>query len=711
VGAYPYGGHPAYDTNEGSGDVSGELDLRLYLRLLFLYRWLVAGIVAASLVVGLLYAFMSRPQYKAVVSVFVDRGPSTTVGWAESMAQAVKDEVYYASEQDILKSRQIAQMAFDSLGLSKHQAFAEARDPVGRFMGMISVNRRRDSAIFDVAVEAPYQNDVAAWANALAEAFVRFNLEMNVKAVTDANKLVLSQTKEIEKKYDAMQRRYGAILTENNGYYPQNQKQILDARIQSLEAKKSEVIMQKQETAAKVAELRKIENASRDPLSIVTVRQDPTILGLASQLESLQKELSGLSSRFTPQYPACVKKEQEIATLRGRIRDQALLILSAEEGRLSALSAEESSLNSDIAQLKDEAIRTTTNASQAEGAGADVEAIRKYMQIMNDKLQEMDVAAKLVGTRIYIVDPARTPLQRSKPARMRILLMSLMAGLGVSGLTLTAVQYFDTRVKSVSDFERATGLAAIGLIPPRTEENHSLVIEAFQTLRLSLYYASDQKAKNVVLVTSAAFGEGKSTVVTNLGLILAQSGDRVLLIDGDLRKPSLHKYLKVKADVGLAEYLAAPNASMESFFLTTSTPSLKLMQAGATPANPPALFTMARFHTLITSASREFDWVIIDTPPVLAVADANAMAQQAGLVLLVASYNSSRLPLVKETIEALVRQGHPIAGAVLNRYEWRTSYYYHHYYYYHGTKNPKRHFTDKFIGIFQRPRDPARKTE
>ncbi len=683
-GYYSYGGYPSGADYDASG---GELDVRAMVRLFLAYKWVAAGIMTAALVIGLLRAFLATPVYEARASVFIDRGASRAADKDVSgVAAQLKDEIYFASQLDILQSRQVAQMAFDSLGLRDIPPFKGAADPLRSFRDHIKIERRRDSAIFDIKAESPDKQIVASWANAVADSYVKFVLDLNVQFIKDANGLIEQQAKELQQKYSSTKQEYGDRLAKEGIYYPQNQKQILDQRITSLEARKSDLLIKKQDVAATVAELAAVRDGRKDPLAAASVRNDPVVQGLAQQYSLLEKELSKMLAQFTPQYPPYVKKSAELADLKERIRNQALLILSAQEGQLGALGSEEASLDNELQQLKGEAIQVTSSASSLEGQGSGVDALQKYVAIMSEKMQQMDVASKLMESNVRVIDRAVTPRRPSKPNKRMTVLLSLLLGAMASAGTILGIQYFDTRVKETGALERATGVPIIGVVPSYNQENRGLVVEAFQTLRTSLLYASDHKRRNVLMVTSSASGEGKSACVTNLGIVLADCGDSVLIIDGDLRKSSIHKFFKLEPKKGLSEYLAQPGAKFEDFLVATSYPRLILMPGGGVPANPPALFSMAAFRDFVLAARSKFDWVLIDTPPILAVTDANIIGEAADLSLVVVSYNMSRLPLVRESLEQLGRQDHEVAGIVMNRYEWRNRYYYNHYHYYQGGK-------------------------
>jgi capsular exopolysaccharide synthesis family protein len=232
------------------------------------------------------------------------------------------------------------------------------------------------------------------------------------------------------------------------------------------------------------------------------------------------------------------------------------------------------------------------------------------------------------------------------------------------------------------------------MVPAIGSESQRASVEAYQTLRTALIYASQNKQQNVILITSAGPKEGKSTIAINLGSVLAAGGDRVLVMDCDLRRPTMHRKFKPEAAVkGLTHYMADKEAKLEDFIVPVGV-NLWIMYSGPIPPNPPELFSMKRFKELIAKVKHDFDWVVIDSPPALSLTDAQILATYSDLVLLVAKHKSTHRPMLQRTIVTLERLKAQLAGVVMNYVDTTSSYYYDYYYsnsYYYTTgTSPKK---------------------
>ncbi len=690
-----------------------ELDLRGYFQLLVEYRQWILGVTLAVTVAGFLYAFLAPRKYTATATVFIDRGMQKGPKDVSNVGSTdLTTEMFFNSQADIIKSRAVLQEAANDLHLAQSPAF-EGKNPVDALRKMTSVQRKRDSALFSISVTAGDQKDVAAWTNGIADAYDWVTLRQKLQYLQEADHLMADQAAKMEKEYTRLKQAYGEHLQDTGSYFPENQKLITDSRIQGLELKRNDVLMQKNEASARLAQLRALQNASTDPLSLAFVQANPAMQDLLGQYNQAEKDLAKMSTQFTPKHPAIVKKNEEIAAIRKRIRNQGLLILQAQESQFAAINQEYASLTSELTSLKEQAIEGTQQSSQSEALQAGVDSVRKYMDLLVEKMREVDVAASLMSNQTRIVERAETPTSASKPNRKMVVLLSFMLGLMGSVGSVLVVRAIDTRLRQPEEIEQKLHIPLLGTIPVHSGETKPIVVEAFQNLRTSLVYCSDHKAKNVIMVTSASAGEGKSTVAANLGITLAAAGDRVLLIDCDARKSTLHKFFQLDAKQGLSEFLASETEDPSPYIMPAGKEGLSLLPAGKTPANPPNLFSMGKYHRLIQSTKATYDWVILDTPPVLAVTDASIIADEVDLVLLVGRFQVTHLPLMVQVLQQFERIGRPVAGAVLNYFEYGRhyyyrNYYYRHYHYYYGKKPPET-WWDKATRRFrhQKNRDQA----
>lgn len=688
---------PGTNTPSSRPVVEKELDFQRWVHLIAEHRWWIAGVTTLFVTLAAVYSFLATPIYSATAMVYVTSQSRQTIGNSNLVGATswMEEQKFYNSQEQIIRGRAVMQEVVDKLGLASKPPFKGARDPARMLMSMTKVEAVRDSALFKITVQAPDKVEVAIWANKIAEIYADQNVRHAMEYVRKANQEMQRQILEMQEQYTRQQQKYSTTLAQSDSYFPENQKEILDKRIESLELKLNDVRMKQNELSAQVGQMQSWSAGGGNPLSIPTVSQDPSVQNLSMQYNEMERELNKLLSKFTPQHPEVQKKQGEMRSLKERIASQAQIVLSSYRNQYSALRGEEANLNAELAGLKRQGLAFVEGSTQTEGMATSGQSLKKYIDLIYDKMRELDVASNLISNNIRVVEPAIEPVSPVKPNKKANITLALMLGFFLSVGMVVAQQYLDTRIKSVEDIEQVLGQNLLTMVPSMSEESERSSVEAFQTLRTALMYASQNRQQNCLLVTSANPREGKSTVALNLAGTLAAAGDRVLLMDCDLRRPSLHRKIK-QTDVagrGLTHYMANPQSRPEEF-LTQKGPNLWLFFAGPIPPNPPELFSMKRFADLVAKMKQDFDWVIMDSPPCLSITDAQILAAHGDLVVMVARYKSTQKPLLERSLITLERVGAQVAGIVMNDVNKQSSYYYDYYYanhYYYSTgAQPKR---------------------
>jgi capsular exopolysaccharide synthesis family protein len=660
-----------------------EFDLAKWVFLLLENRWWIIGITMFTTIVALIYSFLATPLYQATTTVYVQTYARAPIGnqnivGAGSWTEELK---FYNSQEAIIKSRQVMEEVAEKLQLQNHKAFKGVKDPASAFVGFVKVDQIKESSLFNISVKAPYKEDVALWANTVAEVYKDQNLKTALEYVSRANQIIIQNINDMQREYAKLQQAYSNQISESESYFPENQKQIVDEKIRALESRTNELKVKENEVRAIVTQLQNVLSQNGDPLTVVEVAQNPAIQSLHNDLVMAEKELNKLLGKLTPKHPDVIKKQSEIENLNQKIRQQARVLLNSYQNQLNSYIQEEGSLSVEIRQAKVEGVSVVESSSRSTSIEKNLQSIKDYMNLLYAKMQELNISAELLSNNIRILTPALPPSAPVFPNRKFNLLFGLFFGLFISVGGIATIQIFDTRIKSTEDIEQGLGLNLLTMVPAIQAESQRASVEAYQTLRTALIYASQNKQQNVILITSANPKEGKSTVVINTGSVLAAGGDRVLLIDCDLRRPTLHRKFKPEAAVkGLTHYMADKEAKPEDFIVPVGV-NLWIMYSGPIPPNPPELFSMKRFKELLSKMKQEFDWVILDSPPALSLTDAQILATYSDLVLLVAKHKETHRPQLQRTIITLERLNAQIAGVVMNYVDTSSSYYYDYYYY------------------------------
>ena len=683
----------------GEGGEAKEFDLLHWVQLLWDHRWWIIGVTGAVVLLAALYSFLATPIYSATATVFVQSPRPQPIGnFSYNDNSWMEDMKFYSSQPEIIKSTAVMQEVVDKLHLQDNPAFRGSAHPDRVLQSMVTVSNVKDSALFSITVTGPYKDEVATWANAVAEVYAERTLRDALNYIAKANDVMLGEARRMQEEYIKEQTAVTSNLEANRSYFPQNQKDILDKQIASLNDELTTIGVKESEVGAVVNQMQAWKRNGGDPLSLPAVAQDPSVQDLAKQYNEMSRELSRLLAKFTPLHPDVIKKREEMKALKERIATQADIVLGNYQNQLSALEAQRASLMHDLDGIRRQGLQFVEGASRSETLSTSAAAIKKYMDMLYDKMRELNVSSSLLNANIRLVDSALPPSAPVRPNKQKIMILGFLLGLMLSVGSVVGYQYLDTTVKSVEDIENRLGLNLLTMIPTLNQETQRAGMEAFQTLRTALIYASQNQQNNVILITSASPKEGKTSVIVNLAKTLAATGDRVLVVDCDLRRPALTRTLMAGSasgsPKGLTNYLASRESRIEEFIQNGPHPNLFFIGSGPIPPNPPELFSMKRFQALIQQFRKEYGWVLLDSPPCLSITDAQILAGMSDLVVLVARYGRTHRPLLERSLVSLRRLEAKVAGVVLNAVETRSSYYYdyyyyHHYYYSTGTE-PKR---------------------
>jgi capsular exopolysaccharide synthesis family protein len=379
-----------------------------------------------------------------------------------------------------------------------------------------------------------------------------------------------------------------------------------------------------------------------------------------------------------------------IQTAEAKVQGEIAKVVQSTRNDFLAAQGQERSLVDALEQQKRDALELNRKGIDYSALQRDAVSNRQIFDGLLQRTKETGIVGELKSSHIRIVDPAEVPRSPASPNKRLGLLFGLGGGLFVAlGLTFF-FEYMDSHIKSPEEIRVHLGLTDLGMLPllQQTGGRYPLLSggvpanfsEALRTLRTNLLFSSAEEGGRALVVTSTAPREGKSLVSSNLAIALAQAGQRTLLVDADLRKPKAHDIFALSEEPGLSNVLVG-DAPLKTAIRETTVPGLSVLVAGRIPPNPTELLGAPRFRELMTTLRTHFDWTIVDTPPVMAVADATLVAHLAtGVVFVVGAEMTSR-HAAKRALDQLQHVHAKFVGGVLNKVDLhRNPYYYSQYY-------------------------------
>jgi capsular exopolysaccharide synthesis family protein len=402
-----------------------------------------------------------------------------------------------------------------------------------------------------------------------------------------------------------------------------------------------------------------------------------------------------MAQRYLPKHPEMVRLQAQRDLLDRELAAQIAKIVRGIEAEYAVAADREKALTAELDAAKREKQALDKKEIEYRVLEREVETNRGLYDVLQKRMKETQVTENLRANNIRLIDRAEPPLAPVRPRTRVNLILGLILGLvGGAGLAFF-FEFIDNTVKTQEDVEGLLRLPFLGIIPSfrgdvgeriatdlfAHEHPKSSVTESCRVIRTNLLFAAPDKTLRRLLVTSAGPQEGKSTTVTNLGIVLAQGGKRVLILDSDLRRPRLHKVFDVPAGRPGLTTLIMGEATLDEVIFATAVPGLSVIPCGPIPPTPSELLGSRHMEDLLPRLDERFDWVLFDSPPVIAVTDAVVLSRLADGVVLVVKAGKTTRDLVVRAKRQLDDVGAPILGTVLNDFNVLGDGYRYYYYY------------------------------
>lgn len=689
---------------EGTAGPAREIHLREHWRVVWQRRWSVAAVFLLVVCVVGLYSYLAPPVYEATATVEVQPqarrlAPGQDVsGIGAGSYGWFAEEKYQNTQVEIIRSRSVAEKAFERLGLKDDPRFAKAKDPIGALRARIRAVPRRETGLIEVSMRSGDPNDAARCVNAVVDIFVARNLQRAKDNSAQALEAITSLMDPLKGRLTDVEAKRFDVLRETESYNPETQQEIIRQRLSKLNEALNATQLEAGRLKTLLQKIQQIMDGKGDPMSIPELAKDDVLQKLGSEKVGLERDFEAVKVTYRPGAPPYQEAESRLEKVKQRIRDQVAVHLGGIQNEYELSVSNERNIRGDIQQAEQQAFQAGVATSKYDVARTDATTTKAMYDVIAKALNEVRVNSELVANNITTLDHAIPPIYPVAPNKRLNLVLGLMIGAFLGIAAAFFLDYLDNTFHRPEDIERALQLNTLAIVP-RFDPAHAgsaLLKEAYQTLRTALIFLSKNRERKLVLLTSTAPQEGKSSTTAQLGRALASAGDRVLLIDCDLRRPTQHVHLDLTRDNGLTDFLAAPQPFMNwrAYLKTAGSENLHVITCGPIPPNPPELLGSERFKRFLEEARESYDWVLIDSPPAASLSDATLLAGLADMVLLVIRHNHTDRDLVGRTVQQLRRVGANVAGVVLNNVDldraYGKEYAYAGYYYAEDAKTPRR---------------------
>ena len=684
------------DSSRG-GLLSAEtkVHLRHYWQVVLERRWLVVIGFFLCMLASSLYLLKAQRIYRAVAIIEINREMDGMFSSKELVLSTGREQDYLQTQYKNLQSPSLFRRVLLDLGLNERPEYQKAADPVEALRDQIRIAPVRLTRLVEVRAESTDPKLATNIANTLAYTFVDDNMSLRKGRALDAVKFLDTELVEKEKEVRESDEKLQKYKEEYDMVSLEASQNIV---FQSVQHAQAEFDRARTTSTAKrqiAEEMRRLVESGTSLDTIPEIGQKLEIRELKVRIADREAQLQGLLSRYKDKWPDVIQARQDLASLRRSLEDECKKGYEAimNDAKLAEVTEKQLSENLDakqVALLKHNRLRIAFDQLQRRA-----EQTKLLYNNLLARMQETDVSAQNSVNNMRVVDPAPLPLVHVKPKASVILVLGVLGGLMLGLGFAFFVNYLDDSIKSQDDIETILGLPFLGYVPnikagqlhERDLHAHlhprSTAAESFRTVRASITLAARADKMRVFGVTSSIPSEGKSLCASNFAVVTAQAGLRTVLVDADLRRPSVHKAFKLHAPVGLASYLKGETDRIEDIAHKSEVPNLDVIACGPIPNNPSELLETPRVEKLLAELRQRYDRVVLDCPPISAVSDPLVMGSRADGIVFVMKFKKIRREHARRSVQRIQDAGIQIVGVLLNDidFEGRDSYYYSYYYY------------------------------
>ena len=724
-----------------------EIHLRDYLRVIQKRKSIIATFFLITFIVVVIGTFSATPIYEASTQILVEKSDNTPL--TGSYYRNFRDPEFFETQRQIIRSQNVAKKVVDILSLDTNyetyfpaeknkpsivrttvasiKSFVadllpstdsadKAYESTGKgwekskadiiatsIKSSIVVSPVAESRLLNISYRSENPEFARLIADTVAQAYMEeiMAIKLNssgyaIKWMTkkaDAEKTKLAQS---EKALQAFMKKHDIITVEDRIAIIPQKLADLSARMTSAETRREEL----ETLRSQVARLRQAnENAETIPV----LAKNQVLQSLRDQILRSEQNIIEFSQKYGEKHPVMIKARADLKILQEKKEQEIEKSIQAINNEYELARNNELNVRRFLDQTKNEALDLNEKFIQYGILKREADTNRSFYDALNIRIKEQGVTEDTQRVNVWITEQAEMPEFPVSPKKMRNLLLGVVLGLfGGVGIAFF-LEYLDNTVKDPSEVEARTGVTVLGVVELFNKkkgglaeiatggDSKSTFAESFKTLRTSILLSSAEKPPKKILISSMMPEEGKTTTALNLAITIAMAENKVLLIDGDMRRPSIHKILDLPNSKGLSSYLAG--MENEGLIHQIDDSYLYVMPSGPIPPNPSELLSSKRLQSMLLSLEKRFDFIIIDSAPVLGATDSLLLSKIVDGTILVCRAGKTTYDMLRRGGKAYMDIQSPVLGMVINAIDLKKSEYQHYYGYYnynYGTEKDAR---------------------
>lgn len=703
-------------TNPGMSPAYGLITENL-ISVLWRNRWVMFVSVIVFLLAALIYVIKATPIYTSTSRVYVEQsGPKIITEMEEGVMTQSKNYLY--TQAELLKSTPILSDVLDITSTKQMNTFNDVDNLLIFLKKNLDVTVGKKDDIISISFNSPFPVEVAQIVNEVVDSYITYHATQKRSTSSEVLKILktekdkrnkeladkLKSMMEFKKENEALafESKQGNIVIER---FARLSSVLTEAQLSTIESKS--IYESTKEMISDPIKLSQFIENQRAKGIYSSIENEKALL--KTNLERLELRLSDRLRQVKKGHPAVKSLESDIAKIKEQIAkldtDYAMAQLAIAEQQYNSAKEKEEQIAAYYEQQRQTALALNEQLAQFTLLQSAWEQTKKLCDILDDRIKELNVTEDIGALNISILEVARPADRPSEPRKGRYMALGLVMGLVSGGGIAVFRCYMDQKLHSADEIAAVLNMPVLGLVPSMSKreritergrkvhlDSKSPWAESYRTIRTAVFFGAPQGEIKTILITSPAPSDGKSTMVSNLAITMAQSGQKTLILDADFRKPMQHNIFGIRNhDAGLSSVLAGMT-KLHNTILSTGIKRLDLLTRGPDVPNPSETLNSKIFAKLLKILSTKYDRVIIDSPPVMPVTDAQILAAISDITILVLRAEKSTRKISQQARDGLLSVGARFLGVVVNDVPKKGGYGYGYGYYYghYGTERRKK---------------------
>ncbi len=688
------------DTFKAPEPADSKLHFLDYWRIIRIRKTVIIAVFLLVVITTTVVTYMLPETYMSSTRIKVEKDSPDVPLLGQMASQGPPDMFFLQTEFEVIQSKTNLYQVIEDLSLNQRWSkeylttgTLKTQETFDILRDKLDVRQFRNTTMIEIRVYSKDKKEAAEIANKIADVYRESRLSERermaergiakiLEAIDDQQGKVREKMQELEK----LRQKYKITDLMMDSY---SQGRLESEAVRRTDGLRTEVRSRLARFNSTLEGLKKLDQEGLRNTLPTLYRDDALLMDALTKEVELEQQMVRMTSTLAPDHPDVKAARMVLERVKRDVRDRVVGIINSLELQVAAAQDELAKLDAEVELAKKEDLERGKEYREYFEKKREAENQQVMLDVLGRKLAQERFDSKIPRqSLVQITDIAEEALKPVKPNIPLNIAFGVVVGLAVGIGLAFFIEYLDTSVKTIDDVERSLGAPVVGVIPQNVgslldEGPDSPHAEAYRVLRTNVLFTRKDETFNTLTIVSGGAGEGKSTTLFNLAVVFAQNGNRVLIIDSDLRRPSMHKFLKVSNSMGLTDVLLGQK-KLEEVIQTSSLPTLDFLPSGKLPSSSMGILSSQQMKDLIAEVKRRYDFVFFDSPPIMGVSDAVVLASEVDISLQVIQYRKYPQAMTLRAKQMVSKVGGYLVGIVLNNINMSQdeNYYYYSGYYY-----------------------------